>query len=313
MRFLLVIIVSLVLAFALGFYLTVSANPEIRFWSGVVKLRDREIKEVRKNHPNTPIIFFTGGSSTAFSIDPKIIEETSGLPSFNLGLPIAAGGEYLIEQALQQTRPGDILVIGLEPDILGSTIPEPSPSKFSFAMAAANGQIKEATGGDSFDTHLSVRHTLSLVRPGASYLATLAGRVVSGKGYRYKPSDVRYRGRIETQVRGASQAGIRPTSNLSSYGRKLLTAAGNAAKAHEVRLLYAMPWHFTATSGLLQSRDNQKQLATQIQTIIPTVDDGFAGAADNPAWFSDSAQHLTAEGSAIRSSYLVRALKNYLP
>jgi hypothetical protein len=312
LRFPLTILASALAAYALSLYLTVPANPEVKFWHEVMIRRDAEIAETRKNQPGSPIIFFTGGSSTAFSIDPKIIEETCNLPAFNLGLPVAAGGEYLIHQALRQTRRGDILVLCLEPDILGITTPEPSPSKFSFAMAAVGGHIGDAAGGTTYHTSLSLRDSLSLARPGAGYLATLAGRVASGRGYRYKLADIRYRGRIETPVGGASPADIRSTSRLSPYGEKLLTLAKLAAEARGVRLLYAMPWHFTVPSGLEESRRNQRELTTQIHTIIPTVDDGFTGAADNPAWFSDSAQHLTADGSAERTQALAKALARHI-
>lgn len=311
MRFLLLTILSVAAAYVIGLYLIVPANPEVKFWREVIGRREREIASVRKNQPDTPIIFFTGGSSTAFSIDPEIIEKACGLPSFNLGLPVAAGAEYLLHQALEQTLAGDILVFCIEPDILATTAPEPSPSKFSFAMAAVSGRVTDAAGGATFDATPSLPEYLSLSRPGAGYLATFMAKSATGKGYRYNIADIRYRGRIETPIRKAKPAAARGSSRLSPYGRNLLTRANSAARARGVILLYAMPWHFTATSGVDSSRLAQARLNQDIQKIIPTVDDGFAGVADNPAWFSDSPQHLTAEGSKLRSQVLAAALHKH--
>lgn len=312
MRFALSIILSILAAYALGFYLAVPANPEVKFWREVVERRDHEIAGVRKSQPGTPIIFFSGGSSTAFSIDPAIIEETCGLPSFNLGLPVAAGGEYLIHQALRQTRPGDILVLCLEPDLLSVAAAETSPSKFSFAMAATRGDVGEASGGTSFNACLSLRDYLNLPRPGAGYIATYAARIATGKPYRYNLSDIRYRGRIETPIRSAVPSGTHTASHLSAYGRKLLVQAGSAAAERGVHLLYAMPWHFTTPEALKASRLSKHELNEQIRTLLPVVDDGHTGCASNPKWFSDTGQHLTSEGSKERSTHLAAALKECL-
>lgn len=312
MRFAVSVVITVLIAYLLGYYLSVPANPEVKFWREVVERRNREIAQLRNNQPDTPIIFFTGGSSTAFSIDPQIVEDICGLPAFNLGLPIAAGPEYLIHQALESTRPGDILVIGLEPDILASSASEKSPSKFSFAMASAAGSTAEAAGGETFNTSLSLRDRLSLARPGASYLATLVARFVSDKGYRYRTTDIRFRGRIETPVMGAQPATQRNAHALSQYGRDLLNQAKAAAHARGVRLFYAMPWHFTKTEGVVASRQAQAQLNQHIQSIMPVVDDGFFGVADNPKWFSDTPQHLTAEGSKIRSQAVSSTLRRLL-
>jgi hypothetical protein len=312
MRFAFSILVAAAAAYALGFFLAVPANPEVKFWRDVVERRDREIAQVRKNQPGTPIIFFTGGSSTAFSIDPAIIEQTCGLPSFNLGLPVAARAEYLIHQAMERTRSGDLLILCLEPDLLSVAGASPSPSKFSFAMAAVSGSVGEAAGGHSFDAYPSLRDYLNLSRPGAGHLSTYIARLALDKPYRYTHADMRYRGRIETAIHGAIPAGIRTASQLSPYGRQLLTRARQAADERGVRLLYAMPWHFTGPAALPDSRRHQHQLNQEISTIIPVIDDGFTGVAGNPSWFSDTGQHLTSEGSRERSTHLAAALRECL-
>lgn len=186
MRFPALLLASLLAAYALSAVLTVGVNPEITFWLEAVKQREAAAAEIREKSPNQPIVFFTGGSSCAFSIDPKIIEETCGVPSINLGLPVSSGASYILHQSLRQAKEGDLIVVCLEPDLLTYPDQESSPSKTGFALEAHRGNLTDAAGGSSFHRSLSIPEYLTLPRPGANYLITLAGRSITGKGYRYK-------------------------------------------------------------------------------------------------------------------------------
>jgi hypothetical protein len=312
MRFLAAILLTVVLAFGIGFYLAVPANPEVKFWKHVVEERDRELALVRQQNPDQPCIFFAGGSSTAFSIDPKVIEEHCGYPAFNLGLPVAAGAEYLAYHAMSKMRPGDYLVLCLEPGLLTSDNPEPSPSKFSFAMAASFGESHLAGGGEGFGRFMRPVDYLNLPRPGAGYLATLAARMVTGKGYRYIPGDLRYRGRVETGVRGATPMGALSPRALSVYGRNLLLQIRQEAERRQIHLAYSMPWTLFTADALEPAKLMNHKLLEEISDTIPVIDGDFRGAAGEANWFSDSPQHLTAEGSAMRSGELARGIGKWL-
>lgn len=314
MRFLSLVLLSLAAAYALGFYIAVPANPEIQFWKSVVDLRTKEIASVRQNQAKQPIIFFTGGSSCAFSIDPKIIEETCGLPAFNLGLPVTAGDKYLVHQALQQTRPGDILVICLEPDLLTATQPITSPSKFSFAIASTGGKIADAAGGDTFASKLTLPAYLNLSRPGPTHITTLAAKLITKRGYRYTAEDIRYRGRIETQIQDLKMAPstLAPNTKLSVRGRQLLELTKIAAQQKGVGLVYSMPWHYTSEEYIPQNRSNKRQILNDIDTIIPSIDDSYTGAVSVQEYFSDTGLHLSKAGSELRSQALATELKRWL-
>lgn len=316
MRFALSIILSILLAYALSLYLTVPANPEVKFWHTLMDRRDREIAEVRKEQPGTPIIFFTGGSSTAFSIDPEIIEEFCGLPAFNLGLPVSAGGPYLLHQAFKRTRPGDILVVCLEADALAyGGEAEADASPLSFSLSLLDEDPTGAAGGATFGKGLNARHLFNLPRPGARYLATLAARTVTGKDYRYNPADIRYRGRVETQ---ASDPSISPLvevvpRRLHPDGADLLKKLSAAAKERGVTLFYSMPLRWTLPEYGEAWRAANHNFLGEINAIIPVLDDGTRGVGTRREHFSDSVQHLTAAGSAARTRALAPTLKAALP
>jgi hypothetical protein len=314
MRFLALILACTAAAYALAFAIAVPGNPEVKFWRAVDQRRNQEIAAVRQADPAPPLLLFTGGSSCAFSIDPEIIEASCGHPAFNLGLPVAAGAKFLLHQALAKARPGDTLVVCLEPDLL--TFPgDFKPGTFSFGLATLNGDPSAAVGGTSFDRELTLRDCLNLSRPGPSHLATLIGKTAAGKGlYRYTRDDLRYRGRVETSVRepGLPRSGTKTADQLLPAARDLLTTFRQAADRKGVHLAYSMPWMLTAESAAAANRAANRRILDAIDPILPVLDDGWLGVSTDPAHFSDSGLHLTAEGSRLRSAGLSKALDLWL-
>lgn len=302
------------LAYAASLVLTVWANPEIRFWREVQLRRQAEIEAARARQPQSPVILFTGGSSTAFSIDPGVVEAACGMPTFNLALPAAAGPRYLLHQALEQAREGDILVVGLEADFLAHESAYPA-GMFSFGLALRDGEPSASVGSGTFPDSLEVKDALNFSRPGARYLLTLAYRGVSGKGYRYKPADYRYHGRIETPVGNPAMLpqGVPPRRELSASGKQLLKTLRDAAAEKKVRLFYAMPVLYTSAENADAARSANAVLLDSIAPIIPVIDDGTRGVSTELSHFSDSHQHLTAEGSLERSRRLAAKLAEQLP
>jgi len=311
MRFPLTIAAAVACAYALAFALTVPLNPEVQFWTEVVERRDREIAQVRADRPDTPIIFFTGGSSTAFSIDPSIIEEATDLPAFNLGLPVSSGAKYILHQALRQAQPGDRIVVCLEPALLTYADQESSPAKIGFAVEAMRGNLTDAAGGDTFASSPTIPDYLTLPRPGAKYLLILSGRILTGYGYRYKSHDIGYRGIIRTDVHDPHMqpASHSHSTSLHPDGRQLLETFATAAQRKGVRLAYSMPWRLTETHALDHNRQNNGKILTDISAIIPVIDDGFTGAIDGLENFSDTSMHLSDRGTAARTTALAKALK----
>lgn len=314
MKFPFLLLTSLIAAYALSVVLTVAVNPETTFWIEAVKQREVAIAEIRAKSPGQPITFFTGGSSCAFSIHPKIIEKITGQPAVNLGLPASAGARYILHQAFRKAQSGDMIVVCIEPDLLTFPDQESSPSKTGFALEAVRGNLTDSAGGSTFGITPDISDYLTLIRPGANYLITLVARGLSGKGYRYKTSDIGYHGIIRTNVRelGLRGMGDINVTALHPEGRLLLETFAAAAKQKGVRLAYSMPWHFTDPASLAHNRDKKRKVLADIATIMPVIEDGFSGAMDGIENFSDSGLHLSDSGSAMRSRALAEALKLHL-
>lgn len=313
MKYLFQLIASAVAAYVLSLFMTVWANPEIRFWRDVQLLRKAEMEAARQREPEKPLILFTGGSSTAFSVDPAVVESACGQPAFNLALPAAAGPRYLLHQALENCREGDILVIGLEADFLAGESDYPA-GMFSFGLALQEGRPSATVGNGTFPETLAMRDALNFARPGTRYLLTLAYRGLSGKGYRYQASDYRHHGRMETAVEDPAMVphDVLSTQRLSDSGRELLTQFRDVAALKKVRLFYAMPVRWTSVENADLSRSANEALLREIDPIIPVIDDGTRGVSTERTHFSDSHQHLTAEGSLARSRALAGKLAELL-
>jgi hypothetical protein len=313
MRLFYKILACVILAYVLAAYTSIPANPEIKFWHNVDQLRNREIAAVRLSQPAKSIVFFTGGSSCAFSIDPEIIENRCGMPAFNLGLPISGGPKYLLHQALEKTRKGDILVVILEPDTLTYTYSY-KPSQFGFAMAVSDKDPAAAGGGSSFDASLGLRDYLNLSRPGPNYFAVWLAKALTTKKYRYQDSDIRYHGRIETPVTDPAlpRASRKSVTQLCPTGRALLTTLQQVAAAKGVSLLYSMPWLLNAEDSAEHNRTANLKILESINSVIPVIDDGFQGVATDPTHFSDSGLHLSFTGSVLRSNALADSLNKRL-
>ena len=314
MRFLFLICLSAIAGYAAAYWLAVPASPELKFWRTVDQQRNEGIAGIRESRQGQPVILFAGGSSCAFSIDPSIIEQSCGVPAFNLGLPVAAGPKFLLHQALEKSRSGDTLVVCLEPDLLGH--PDKfAPSTLSFGLAMIGGDPSDAVGTESFGAPLEIRDYLNLSRPGPSYIATLVAKKASGTPlYRYTAADLRYHGRVETPVVDPAlpRVGVSTASTLQPGARDLLLALRAAAVKRGVRLVYSMPWRLTLEEAAEANRKTNRAILDEIEMILPALDDGYLGVSTDPAHFSDSALHLSSEGSRLRSTGLARSLELWL-
>jgi hypothetical protein len=63
----------------------------------------------------SPKIIFIGGSSTLFGIDAAEVQKSLKIPALNFGLHAGLRLEYLLMNARDAAKPGDIVVLSLEP------------------------------------------------------------------------------------------------------------------------------------------------------------------------------------------------------
>jgi hypothetical protein len=314
MKLLIRLLLIACLAFVAGALLGVTWNPEADFWIERRKQEYHGVAALRESFPEAPLVLFCGGSSCAFSVDPAIVTAASGRPAYNLGTSARAGPKYYVDRAFRLAREGDIVVLGIEPNFL--TEPELlKPSSLGLALAWRGLDPAAAVGGRSFGGSLSLREHIALLRPGARYLVTWLGKRLSGgPRYHYGPADQREGGRLETALghpTGRGDMAVHP-SRLTPEARQMLERIAALAKERQVRVVYALPWYFTAEESAAANRESRARLLEEIAGILPVLDDPALGIQTDPALFSDTNYHLTAAGSEARSRILARGLIRWL-
>lgn len=64
----------------------------------------------------SPRILLVGGSNVPFGFRSDLLESRTGRPVVNLGLAAGVGTEFMLAQAAQAARPGDLILLSLEYD-----------------------------------------------------------------------------------------------------------------------------------------------------------------------------------------------------
>ena len=141
-----------------------------------------------------------------------------------------------------------------------------------------------------------------------------AKAVAGGERYHYTLAALRDGGRLETargHPSGRGDAAVQPSA-LTPEGRDFLTSIAALARRREIRVVYALPWYFTAEESVEANREGRARLLAEIAAILPVLEDPALGVQSDPACFSDTNFHLTAEGSKARSGVLGRGLARWL-
>lgn len=84
-------------------------STEARWVNDIMKAKREAAGQV-----SGPRILVAGGSGTHFGIDTKLIEQATGVPSFNLGGHGDLGLVYLLEMARRTARAGDTVILAIE-------------------------------------------------------------------------------------------------------------------------------------------------------------------------------------------------------
>jgi hypothetical protein len=296
------LLVAALAVWAAGAFYTLRLNPELAFYREGHRLKQEWVQKMNREHASK-VIFF-GGSSCACSINARQMVEQDGLPAVNLGLAAGMGAKVLTLYSLQAARPGDLVVIALEPDLLAAPL-ELEPFGIQFAMAAGDRALVQATVGIDWPS------ALADLRPGSYHLCTLLGKLILREPlYRYTPSQWHESGWQEiTTPRPFSSTPVLDSLKLSDDGKAWLRFISDYCAAHHLRVALVLPWCYTSPSGAPALRSQYLGFLREIAEFIPLLKDPYLGVHTDRSIFSDSALHLTPAGATFRTSELAREIK----
>jgi hypothetical protein len=292
-------------AWAAGAVYTLYWNPEMRFWSMAAQRKQSWAKKLTLEQTNKTLA--VGGSSCAFSVDGQRLLRLHGIPTVNMGLGAGLGAKLLVEWTVEQTRPGDTLVIAFEPGLLTSEV---DPTAFSLQFSYLLRSTRWIEG--ELEPHFPVvPASLLALRPGGYHVATLLGKVVQRRRlFRYESDDVHPDGLTQTPVR-ASDTTPGHNIHLSRSGRILLTSLRDWCRTNQVRVCYSLPWAWCAPEGVNAFRLRNAKFLLEVSEFLPVLEDRAVGAQTDHDLFADTSWHLNEHGVVLRTDALAEQLRDW--
>lgn len=280
-------------------------NPEVRLYVHAAEVKEAWARRLDAGFTNKTIVF--GGSSTSFTVDPARIRARAGLAVANYGLHAGMMPRFLTGFAAASARPGDLLLMAMEPELLVVPI-NGSDLAAQMGFALDKPEWVHASNVTGEPVH-RIENLVSL-RPGAYHFFTLLGKIVLGRPlYRYAPTDFTESGWQRTDERRAIANPARWSAPLTADARLLLTALKAWGATNHVRVAYALPWQYVAGPYAAGYQADNLRFLVEVSEFLPVLADERLGAYSVREHFADTPLHLTPEGAGVRSDELAALLK----
>lgn len=278
-------------------------NPEVLFFRVGDTAKQSWHRQLRAQHTNVVVIF--GGSSCATSIDARSLRDRHGLAVLNAGLGAGMGARVLSRYALEWVRPGDTLLVALEPALLTGSV-EFEPLGVQFALASGHRHLLSGDPAPSWPSLL-----LDL-RPGGNHALAMFGKLVTGQPlYRYARSEWSEDGQHAVAARRPIVASPPIPHPLSPAGRQLLAGLRDTARARGLRIAYVLPWEYCPPERQAEYRRRNLAFLREVSEILPVLREPRLGVHPVLADFADTSVHPIPEAARQRSDELAASLRSW--
>lgn len=284
---------------------TLYLDPEVRLWLGAARIKQAWAEKMALEHKSKVLVY--GGSSCAFSINGERILEEQGLPVVNMGLGAGFGAPFLTRWAISEARPGDTLIVALEPDLLSGDLTDTTAAvHLSYALHQPV-LLRDLDNSSP----LSLASQLLMLRPDGNHIVTLVAKIAGGKPlFRYRTGDINPSGWMQTAVRLLVDSPA-PAEPLSARGRQFLKNLAGWCSQRNVRLAYSIPWEFAKPGDQVSFQKVNAAFLLQVAELIPVLKDPALGVCTNREYYADTGWHLTPEASNLRSDSLGRQIREW--
>jgi len=291
---------------ACGFY-SVELSPDVTLFKQEAALKDRWAEKMTREFGAKVLVY--GGSSCTFSIDGERLMNRFHLPVVNYGYGAELGPLVLTESVMDHVRPGDTLIMALEPNLLTDPFDPPAAGvKFAFAEHHPRWVLHPAFSGPADDWF----HALAALRPGSYHTFTLLGKIAGRRPLmRYSITDFNPSGFAQTKVRVKITGPPGNGPELSADARAMLQHLRTWCDQRQVRLAYSLPWGCTPPEAKAAFQRSNIDFLLQINAFIPVLKDPQLGADTDPDHYADTVWHLSGTGSALRTDALGAEIKNW--
>jgi hypothetical protein len=301
------LLLTAVTAWGVCIFYTLRLNPEVKYYVQGAVIKNRWAEKMTREHGSKILIY--GGSSCAFSIDGERLLNRFNLPTVNYGLGAGIGPTVLTESVLDEIRPGDTLIVAIEPGLLTDPLDPPALGvQFSFAMHHPEWVVHPIFNVPS----LNLFQAVASLRPGGFHTFTLLGKIARGRPLmRYHESNYRPSGWEQTNVRIKIDGPAGHGPRLSGDTRVLLHDLRAWCDQRNVRIAYSLPWSYTPAEKEPSFQKGNADFLLQVNEFIPVLKDTHLGADTDIEHFADTVWHLNGIGSALRTDELGEQIKNW--
>jgi hypothetical protein len=284
---------------------SICLDPSTRLWFRAARIKQAWAEKMAREHKSKVLVY--GGSSCAFSINGERMLGEQGLPVVNMGLGAGFGARFLTRWAISEVRPGDTLVVAIEPGLLGGELADTTGAvHLSYALRQP-GLLRNLDGSSP----LSLASQLLMLRPGGSQMILLAAKIAGGRPlFRYRTEDINPSGWIQTAVRVPVDS-PGPAASLSAQGRRLLKDLAGWCSQRDVRLAYSIPWEFAKPEDRVSFQKQNAAFLLEVAELMPVLKDPALGVCTNREYYADTGWHLTEPASNLRSDSLGRQIKEW--
>jgi len=289
-----------------GLY-TVELSPDMRLFKQEAALKDRWAEKMTREFGAKVLVF--GGSSCTFSLDGERLLNQFHLPVVNYGYGAEVGPMVLTEAVMSQVRPGDTLIVAVEPGLLTGPFAAPAAGvQFAFALQHPGWVIHPAFSGPADGWF----HALAALRPGSYHAFTLLGKIAGHRPLmRYAITDFNPSGFAQTKVRLPITGPPGHGPELSADTRAMLRQVRAWCDQRQVRVAYSLPWGYTPPDAKTAFQKSNIDFLRQVNEFIPVLKDPLLGADTNAEHYADTVWHLSGTGSALRTDAFGAELKNW--
>ena len=299
MKYILNISIFLLAAVGLAYFYAFRLDPVMRTHADAVELRAQLARNERQ-----PKVVFVGGSSCAHSVRPDVLA-AEGLCAVNMGYHAGAGAPFLIAAGMSVAKPGDLLIVAIEPELL---MEDSSVSRVGLVGAIKLGKPSLASGTPFSDQDFSYGNLFFSIRPGGTRLLKHFGAMLIRFDLE-QFSTIDSFGRMNDTRQVAFPAEI-PAEyiGITEQNKSILQSVVAFGKESGVDIICAVPWKLHSAEDRRDAEKWYNQYVNEISEIMPVLVEDELNVRTDEKLFSDTFYHLTTKGASKRSLAYARAL-----
>jgi hypothetical protein len=277
-------------------------SPEVDLYTYAAKKKIACARKLDERGVSKIVIY--GGSSCAFGVNTDAMQTDFQLPIVNFGMHAGMGAPVLTGLALKYTKPGDTLIVSLEPHLLFVPFDWPAlGDQISYAL-------QEPDLCEGGPLHLSRRGALGTfltMRPGAQNMLLFLPRELSHEKVIYAKSTFSPSGWQSFDAHAQPKT-VSMATAISADAQTLLNQLVGYCRQNNIRVAYAVPWFYCDGAQLVNYKSVFSRYLCEVSRFIPVLKDSTLGIDTDPDDFADGNNHLRPRGATRRGKELAKLI-----